>query len=79
MEYLGQEEIVEQHPVLGFLSNHPYLGVVAWFATILVDFFSKSIGVIQDIATIGAFIVIILTIIAKSQEIKINRKKLRGR
>ncbi|MBX7227826.1 MAG: hypothetical protein K1X55_17455 [Chitinophagales bacterium] len=60
-----------------FLSKHPLLSVLYSISAFLLQFFGKIHDNIGVISIYGSIIVLTLTAIAKWQEIKINKKKLK--
>jgi len=63
---------------LGFFAEHPFLAIMLSVATVTMGFFDDISVLLKFFTGIGAFAVVCLTIIAKTQEIRLNREKLRN-
>jgi len=68
---------MENHS-LGFFAEHPFLAILLSVTSITMGFFDDISVFLKFFTGIGAFVIVCLTVIAKSQEIIINRQKIKN-
>lgn len=64
---------------MSYFGEHPGLAVMVTTIATLMGIFDDISAVVKLLASIGAFVVVVLTIISKSQEIRLNKRKLDGK
>jgi hypothetical protein len=61
-----------------FLADHPGISVLFFLGTVFLGFVDDLSSIIKLLTGIGALLLVGLTIVAKYQEVQINKEKLKN-